>query len=228
MTEIYTLSPDEADSIIDDLLKKYPAGPRGNWTKEDYTVEYDMWSSSAGVYRDVPMPPIPYFGYSVDKLMRVYSYMLSRGGTRQYIGDRFKIGTKAVSRRYNRLEDRVKPAVQKFKRGAEDGTPAIYEVSIPGLHQDIHVIATSTRAAETLAKTVCAGAGVIASDGYYHTVRQSPADHEILRQKRASEISNITNTIKSSQAKIRQIKDKVTKLLDISVVLSEFNLQTDE
>ncbi len=222
-----SFSDSSRDGVVDDLLKRYPAGPAGAWVKGDYSSSWE-WSQAADVYRDTPVPPKAHFGYSPETMMRVY-WGMNKGNVRNYIRERWPdISYKAVSRRENRLLDRVKPGVNIFQRGRgdEEGR-GIWEVRLPEVSIRIHVIASSEESAKIIGRTVAAGAGIVSTgkNDYYafQSSLVNTADVELLKHYREEDIESCRSQLKRTQKAIRKQQREAAALVELSVSLLDFN-----
>ena len=222
----YTSIPDELrDRVVDDLLEKYPKGPRGILRKHHYDVdkEYDY---NVNKYRDYvklrSLPGVsPYFGYDKEFLARIH-WSMNRGDYSTYIRDRWDtIGKRARTRRYNRLNRRIARAFGSWKD--EEGSQAIYSVRLPFISSFIHVIATSETAARQIARTVAAGAGIVSQDDYKFRVNKTCVpDTVTLDWFRDSDTSTVSHAIKSKKSEIERLRDVTGKLVEFSSTLAEF------
>jgi len=212
------LTKKQSDKIVDDLLSRYPAGPKGTIQKHDYEMR-EVWNSSARVYRSTPVPPVEYFGYDVDTLMMV-SWQSNQGELRGYIRERWQtIGSKAVARRYNILAERLTPAVQKFKRTDDRG---IWNVSDHRKDIKIYVIASSKSTSILLAKTMLAGCGMIVSDHDLYSNRVNVACTSTLTYYSERNLANVKRKLKRSKAKIDELKNNVKNLNQLEETLDNF------
>jgi len=212
------LTKKQSDKIVDDLLSRYPSGPKGTIQKHDYTMR-EMWNSSARVYRRTPVPPVEYFGYDVDTLMMVY-WQMNEGDLRGYIRGRWQtIGSKAVARRYNIISERLTPAVQKFKRIDDRG---IWNVSDHRKDIKIYVIASSKSTSILLAKTMLAGCGMIVSDHDLYSNRVNVACTSTLTYYSERNLANVKRKLKRSKAKIDELKNNVKNLNQLEETLDNF------
>ncbi len=105
------------DTVMDDLLKRFPEGKDGKLTKRDYQM-VERWSQSADVSRDTPIlieDNGTVFGWPVEDIVR--SLWRADNNIRHYISRRWPdLTSKAITRRYNRLNDRIQPVVSRFSR----------------------------------------------------------------------------------------------------------------
>ena len=212
------LTRKQCDKIADDLLTRFPAGPKGLLQKHDYKME-EQWNSTARVYRSTPVPPVNYFGYDTDTLMMVY-WQMDEGDLRGYIRSRWPtIGSKAVTRRYNILSERVLPAVQKFKRTDDRG---IWKVTCAHKDISIYVIASSKRTSMLLAKTMIAGCGMIVSDSELYSNRVNVSCTSTLTYYSERNLSNVKRKLKQSKEKIESLKLSVQHLYQLEETLDNF------
>jgi hypothetical protein len=139
------------DSIIDDLLKKRPAGPDGVTLK--YT-EHDKYDYSTDRYRMLQIPDDPSYGYSSKVLFQLS--LRDRGDVEKYVRGRFfpdgYLGRKqsTVTRRTNRIWARINSPVAEIT-GA--GGVGIYEVKTSRYTREVvaYVHALNAAEAQTLA-----------------------------------------------------------------------------
>ena len=219
---IYTIEEKTVDVLIEDLLSKFPKGSKGKLTKDDYSEDY-RWRSSTDRYTNVIFPKDGNnWGWDYETTARSMFWIEQNfGSVRRYLRARDPdAGSKAISRRENRLTDRL------TKRGWErsDG-PAIWQVRL-GHSAELHVITSSERSAVILGKTVAAGAGIV-SDRIWAS-KHSPADMTILNDLRTEQVKRITAKVESNTKRIQELKDSSAALLELCVSLQEFNSHAGE
>lgn len=216
---VYTISNQKVDQVIDDLLLKFPKGEKGKLSKTDYGTEWD-WRPSTSQYTHIITCNEPYWGWSAETLYRVHYKILQGGSLRSFIRSRDEnASSKAISRRENRLQDRLYDAKRNWERSTGD---AIWTVRV-GHGVEVHVISSSEKSAEMLGKTVAAGAGMYASSEKLWTRKAAPADDKILKELRLRQVKSITEAVKRNAEKIEELKRKSASLMEMCVSLQEFN-----
>ena len=227
MSDYTSLSDKKRDTIIDDLLMKFPTGPKGRLKKDDYTMSH-RWVQSSDSYRDVAQPPDdnPYYGYDRETFARLL-WACSKGNLRSYLNDRFtKVGRKAISRRFNRLDDRLRDPAQRWQRD-NDGSAAIWSAKIPQVDVVLYVVSTGEPAAKMVAKTIAAGAGIVVKDvnDYYTGFRCTkvhPVDNVTMAFYREKSLSQVSKEMKSAHETISSYQKRAENLINLSVSLREF------
>ena len=168
------ISDHERDQVVDDLLKRFPQGPHKRLTRDDYEVK-ERWSSFKNCYAKRVESLVPNFGYAPEKIVRVH-WAMNEEKIRFYIRERWPtIGIKAVSRRENRLVERITPIVNEFKGGSGRG---VWKVRF-GEAFGIHVIANTRQSAIFLAKTILAG-NIVPDDDDFYASRVNVDDPKLL------------------------------------------------
>ena len=220
--QTHIISPNRRDAIIDDLLKLHPTGPRGNLVKDDYKRGHQYSSTRRG-YINMTTPnrdgrAYPYFGYDLETLQRVW-YEASNGNYRSYIRSRWgdDIGSKAVSRRENRLRDRLQPAHDAFIR---QNTRGIWECRATyGLK--LFVMAGSQETAILLTKTMLAGCGFTV-DEYVRASLVNVADPKLLANYNNTNMERVANSLKTSINTIEKEKHNVSTYKEMITALEDF------
>ena len=211
------------DKMIDDLLSKFPIGPRGVIDRTQYRKKY-QWSAAKSEYCDLIVPDddkSKYYGYDIEDFVRL-DYAV--GNLRDYIRKRWDdISWRAVTRRYNRLYDRIHPTVRSFKSGEGHG---IWKVDFSDHSLSMFVIAGNGKTAELLGKTMVAGSGLISNRIYRSRV--NVADPELLAHYNNKNFGNVESKLKSSKASLIKLKEKIESLKKLQLSLSDFgSLQPD-
>jgi len=208
------------DSIIDDLLQKRPKGPRGaNLT---YTEE-DKYDYDRDYYRKRQVPSDPAFGYTSEVLFGlglhsardVTHYML-----RRYFPDARHIDTlgrrkSTVTRRSNRIWERIKDHVETVQRTGGSG---IYSVRRSRYSSDVfaYVHALNHEEAQTLADMFLPKAAADREFGItfveYGNADKLRAYNDTIRQKNASMVEQFTRQIAHLKAKMEKIQNLHTTL----------------
>jgi len=219
---IYAIKRETVDAIIADLLKKYPEGADSNLTKDDYHNDW-CWRQSTDRYTNMTKcKDDPNFGWHVETLARA-SFFIDKNfsGLRYYLREIDNTASsKAISRRENRLLDRLLPARRSWTNSSTG--EAIYSIRLA--HGAIvHVISSSDKSAEIMGKTVAAGAGILSSDSRYYAQKVAPADPDMLTQLRMEQVANITKTIQRNRVKVKEIRESSAALTELCVSLQDFN-----
>ena len=202
----------KADFIVDDLLKKYPTGPRGRFTKHDYEPkeEYCRRYNDYKTYYHVVKRHQHWesYGYGDEVLMMVFEIVRKCGGYRPYAKQRWPdAGGTAISRRVNRIEKRVSAAVDRFKKSEGHG---IFEVkNESGI--SIYVIATTKNSAAFLGKTMLASAG-FNNDRYLYAAKITVASSDILRSKMEGAIASAERKMISHRTRIKDSESSISAI----------------
>ncbi len=233
-SDVKLISRKHADKIVDDLLNKYPKGPRNRLSKDDYRDEEKwLWNKRRYVKYtklsvDTPEWRCPEinrasFGYG-DTMLAMVSYHINEaGGMREYLRARDRdCGSRAITRRCNRLERRVGEAKKRFTDAPGRG---IYRVrSSADVH--LYVISNSGDTAKFLAKTMLATSG-IESDNMY-TTKIGVASVEILKKYNDESYKMALRRSKNLQQRIETQKAQIVSLNRLAESLSDFgNIQPD-
>ena len=143
---IYTITREKIDTVIDDLLRKYPKGAKGNLDKSNYETTWD-YRPSTNQYTNIIVCNDRNFGWDPDLLYRVLYHVNQNGSFRSYLRSRDETaGYKAISRRENRLQDRFYEVKRQWERCQDD---AIWSVRVAS-GVEVHVITSSENSAELL------------------------------------------------------------------------------
>jgi|1_EtaG_2_1085319.scaffolds.fasta_scaffold00839_7 hypothetical protein len=207
------ISDHERDQIVDDLLKKFPQGPRKRLTKDDYEVK-ERWSSFKNCYAKIVVPLVSNFGYTQEQIVKVH-WAMDEERIRPYIRERWPtIGVKAVSRRENRLEERIAPIVNSFKGSSGRG---VWNVRF-GETFGLHVIANTRESAIFLAKTILAG-NLIPDDSDFQAVRVNVDDPKLLDHYNTRSLKRIRSRIEivTDRMEINRKKTEGMKKLCLSL-----------
>ena len=122
MTIYYeNLSENNRDAIIDDLLRKRP---RGQLAASMEYHERHAWCSRTGRYRTVVQCGDPNWGYDSMTLYRLQLIGLS--DCRTYVRNRWGCPASTVTRRANRIWDRIQAGVGTVRR---EGAPGFWSVN---------------------------------------------------------------------------------------------------
>ena len=220
--QVHIISPRRRDAIIDDLLKLHPTGPRGNLVKDDYKRGH-QWSSTRSGYVNMTTPlrdgrAWPHYGYDVETLQRVW-HETDQGNYRSYLRTRWgsDIGSKAVSRRENRLRDRLQPAHDAFIR---QNTRGIWECRAAyGLR--LFVMAGSSETAILLTKTMLAGCGFKVDD-YVRANLVNVPDPKLLAHYNNKNMERVASSLKRSIKTIEDEKQNVSTYKEMITALEDF------
>jgi hypothetical protein len=226
MADIKLISRRRCDQIVDDLLNKYPKGPKGLLKKEHYTI-HESWSYRARRYKKyVKLPEDLWcaygnsdsFGYGDELLSMVQYHISNAGGTRSYLEVRdadAKGG--ALTRRSNRIEQRVGTASKRF---IEAGDRGIYKVDNDST-VSLYVIANSDKSAQFLAKTMLATSGIIQKRHMY-TRKIAVASTELLKTYTDMSHKRSLSRAKSLKDEIEKNKVKIIALSHLSEAIKDF------
>ena len=185
-SDVKLISRKQADKIVDDLLNKYPKGPKGLLKKEHYSMgETYCWQNRKYI-KEVVLPEDLWcayknaksFGYGDDVLAMVQYHISEDGGMRTYLRHRDKnCGKVAITRRTNRLDRRVTKTQARFVEAKGRG---IYRVRNSS-DVNLYVISNSLETAKFLAKTMLATSG-IQSTSHMYAKKVTVASTEILKK----------------------------------------------
>ena len=217
----YSITKETVDQVIEDLLRKFPKGQKGLLKKSDYR-EASCWRTSTDRYCMMvqPIPDGVDFGWDPEIVTRAHYWIYQSGGMRDYLRSRDPdAGYKAISRRVNRLDDRIPRSQSAWKKS---NSPAIWNVRI-GYSAELHVISTSQQSAEMLGKTVAAGAGLVGRGDRIWASKEAPADLQILNSLRSTQVNRITRKIEGNTERIKELREQSAALLELCVSLQEFN-----
>ncbi len=221
----YSITKETVDQVIEDLLRKFPKGQKGLLKKSDYR-EASCWRTSTDRYCMMvqPIPDGVDFGWDHDLVYRAYYWISENGGMRDYLRSKDpNAGYKAISRRVNRLDDRIPRSQSAWKKSS---SPAIWNVRI-GYSAELHVISTSQQSAEMLGKTVAAGAGLVGGGDRIWASKEAPADLQVLQHLRSRQVRRITKKIEANTERVNELKEQSAALLELCVSLQEFNSYED-
>ena len=213
-----SMTDTQRDKIVDDLLSKFPSGPRGVLTKDNYDMDM-RHSNAANVYRLTAVCEEKYFGYDEDILMQVF-WRMSEGNIREYIRSRWTdIGSRAISRRYNILSDRLDRAVNRFRRQNARG---IWEVTYYPKNIKLYVMASSSDTSRMLARTMLAGCGIIVEEQRFYSSRVNVDCPSTLKHYTDRNFETVKHSIKHSIEKLEDLKAKIESLNNLKTVLETF------
>jgi len=126
------MSNSPVDNIIDDLLRKRPQGPKGIELCYDTAYKY---SDRRGCYRNVLECSHPSYGYADEDLHKLGLH--TEEACKKYVTNRWFLDLDwserrkkqaTITRRTNRLWDRLSDAVRRVQRA---GAAGIYKISAP-------------------------------------------------------------------------------------------------
>ena len=229
------LSDKSVINIINDLLLKYPKGPHGKIKKDSYTVD-ESWRPSTGHYGNIVRMKNhgdPLFGYDIATLCKVkwaldgnYRYTLRSIASGN-------ITETALSRRTNRLEDRMSQIQRAFDLA---NVPSIYLVKFSNMYSyryrghwadpSVIVVASTDNTAKLLGKTVAAGAGVVVSEDKIVVRRMCVNDEEILNHYRKMYVDKLVDSISKLRHQSEIVKEQIERLMSFSVSMADFNNAT--
>ena len=160
-----------------------------------------------------------YFGYDEDILMQVF-WRMSEGNIREYIRSRWTdIGSRAISRRYNILSDRLDRAVNRFRRQNARG---IWEVTYYPKNIKLYVMASSSDTSRMLARTMLAGCGIIVEEQRFYSSRVNVDCPSTLKHYTDRNFETVKHSIKHSIEKLEDLKAKIESLNNLKTVLETF------
>ena len=231
------LSNEKVIYILNDLLEKYPKGPRRKMKKSDYytTRKYRPSTGHYGsVTVDAVRKPGMLFGYDISTLAK-FAYAID--GNYRYVinaaSGNSLLTAKSVSRRANRLQDRIEEIHSTF---ANSNVRSIYRVTFSDMYgysyrsnwtnPTVMVVASNENAALLLGKTVAAGAGIVLKDEQINVRRVNVADKYIIEQVKLNCMKNITGSLSKLKKDAERIKSQIEHLVNFSVSLSSFNENT--
>ena len=154
------ISAAAARKIIEDMLKKFPKGPNGILTKDDY-YEREEWDPIGEYYRHFVHGPTR-FGYSSEELLATAMAEIGDGARHRFALDSWArtvrflwpdVSKLAVTRRARRLYRRIgQEASTHYRLGTSAG---IYKLAFG--HTDNHMYAWGENAddAKIVAGTMC-------------------------------------------------------------------------
>ena len=231
------LSDQQIVKMIKDLVEKFPKGKSGRYSKNDYSVNRVLRHSTGhwgnNIILNACSKDIEY-GYHISDLKKL-EYAIN-GNYRQCIYTIWpEINRKAITRRSNRLQDRMYIARRRFTNAA---VPSIYEVSFRNLYERnwrsswvnpvVTVVSSSDSTAALLGKTVAAGAGIAIDQSGIDVNRVEVYDKFIMSNRREGCLTNITKAISALQEDGSTIRDQIETLANFAVSLSEFNEHTGD
>ena len=204
------------DSIIDDLLKKRPAGPAGVTLK--YT-EQDKYDYNTNRYRTLQIPDDPSFGYSSKVLFQLS--LRDRGDVEKYVRGRFfpdgYLGRKqsTVTRRTNRIWDRINSHVAEICTAGGVGIYGVKQSRYSGT-VIAYVHALNAEEAQTLADLFLPkrDAHSVFSTQFieYGNADKLRAHNDKIRAANASLVEAYKQSIASAEKKIENLTNLSTTL----------------
>ena len=213
----------ERDNIIDDLLKKYPHGPKG--VSLTYT-HGESWCRERRKYVNVYTPSVPDFGYTDEVLFSLNIH--SRNQALSYIQKRFFAGKNnweigrqksTVTRRANRLWQRLSdPVSQVLQRGAK----GIYKIG--RMHRSSakpmgYVFACSVDEANTVMRTFFPTLDPGAYTAYFVEIGNIEKLHEynkLVQEMFVRKKQDLEKEIKRAEGEIAQL-DAHSEMVDVLV-----------
>jgi|LWDU01.1.fsa_nt_gi hypothetical protein len=231
-TDVKLISRTYSDRIVNDLLKKYPKGPKGLLKKEHYVnhEDYDYRSRRYKKYLTLPeglwctYGNHASFGYEVELLCMVQHHINAAGGTRPYLQriDSDAGGT-AITRRANRIDRRVGKASRRF---LDAGGRGIYRVDNES-SVNLYVIANSDKSAQFLARTMLATSGIIQKRNMY-TRKVAVSSTEILKAFMDKSSKTAMIRVKSYKEEIEKKQARIIALNHLAEAIGDFgNIQSD-
>jgi len=203
------------DTIVDDLLIKRPKGPAGCILTYTLEEKYDYDSRK---YREYSIPNDLTYGYGARVLFKLG--FRSRDDVEKYIRDRFFDGKEGyqlrrkkstVTRRTNRIWDRVRHHVEELQRGGGKGIYQIKETSYTS-RVSAYLHALNPEEAKTLAELFLphpnAGKWNITFVVFGDAIRLHEYNNKIRRQAQRN-----VEKMKASIASATQAIEDVTSLM---------------
>ena len=229
----------ECITIIKDLIQKYPKGPAGKLTKDDYSTHYTYDSCSSN-YRNLTFLTADYessdattnFGYSLDTLMEIAAHPEINPSPRQVLADDEwdwrrvvraiypEISGKAVTSRARRLTRRIaNPASKLWRSGTVAG---VYKVAFEsGTAGAVYAYGQNKQDAAIVAKTMCGFAYENVDPRWINL--QSLRDVSTITELNTQSSNAIQETIDEKLAKIVKIKEQIEGLEAKKGVISTFS-----
>jgi hypothetical protein len=232
MADIKLISRKRADQIVDDLLKKYPKGPKGLLKKDHYTIN-EKWSYRDRRYKKTVHLPeglwCAYgnhesFGYGDELMCMVQYHINDAGGSRSYLKSRDSdAGQRALTRRSNRIDIRVGQASKRFLDSEGRG---VYRVDTDA-HVNLYVIANSNKSAQFLGKTMLATSG-ITQRRHMYTRMIAVASTELLKKYTEKSYKKALYRAKALQDEIENKKAMIVSMNSLAEAINEFgDIQPD-
>ena len=208
-----------AENIANDLLKKYPSGHDGFLKKRNYTTK-EKWCDRYQSYRAfITLEDCSHgnFGYSHEELARV-SFLLS---PRSWVRETFEdISYTAVSRRSNRLEERLSESNSLYMRGKIE-CESIFRCEISNVY--VYINASSEKTAEQIFKTMFCLSLEDEQKIAWRISRVEPFSSYRLSEFKHLSIKNVEEAIASKNRRIEQTKKSLNDLLMLSSTIEMFN-----
>ena len=213
------LTSKRIDSIVDDLLKKRPSGRGG--VDLTYTISRE-WNERTYRYKDIPMPSVKNYGYEDETLFMlgfedlnsIKNYARERWFTSHNIGPQ----KSTITRRSNRLWDRIAPAVRKVRN---EGSRGIYRLTENGYSTPNftgYIFADNLNEAHALVRTFFPSLGESYALKFKEVgdVENLKAYNRATQQGIESKIERIELDITRSQKKISKLKNYASTLQTLS------------
>ena len=238
MSEVKLISRKYADKIVEDLLKKYPKGPKGRLCKDNYSIEENWaWRRRSYVKTVVINESTPEwrcheskrqsFGYGDEILSMVLYHMNKTGGIRCYLRSIDKdCGEAAITRRYNRIDKRIGGAHKRFT-GSDEGR-GVYRVRTSS-EINVYVISNSLSTAKFLGQTMLASSGIGGDVDSYYVSKIAVASPEILKEYNEHSYKSTLRRVSQLSQQIERKKERIISLNHLAQSLADFGtMQSDQ
>jgi len=225
-------------TIIKDLIQKYPKGPTGKLTKDDYSTHYTYDSCSSN-YRNLTFLTADYesddattsFGYSLHTLMEIAAHPEINTAVSALADDEWdwkrivravypEISSKAVTSRARRLTRRIgNPASKLWRSGTVAG---VYKVAFEGgMAGSVYAYGQNKQDAAIVAKTMCGFAYENADPRWINL--ESLRDVSTITELNTKSSDAIQEAIDEKLARVVEIKEQIEGLEAKKGVISTFS-----
>ena len=216
------LTSSQIDNIVDDLLRKRPKGPEG--VSLSYTLSRE-WNDRAYEYKNIPVPSIKNYGYEKETIFMLGFNDLSN--VRRYVRERWFSGMTSyeiarkkstITRRSNRLWDRIQSAVKQISR---EGSRGIYKLTEDRYSSPAftgYIFAGGANEAHALIRTFfpSLGESYVLRFLEIGDVEKLKSYNDTMRQDIESKIKRIEVDIAKGQKKISELKNYASTLQTLS------------
>lgn len=202
------LSDDDRNTIIDNLLKKFPKGPYGS--PLSLSEKYSWCGRNC---RIVVKCDDPYWGYDALTLYRLGLHGQSE--CRNYAADRWNCPRSTATRRANRLWNRIETGVNKIHR---DGAAGLW--SVRRSYEEITRIWANDHAEAIRIATTFFAAVLGIESGRLNVVFAGLGHPTQMLQYDASRTREVTRKIASYKKQIAEFEQKITKAAQDSEMVS--------
>lgn len=229
----------QCETIIKDLIQKYPTGPTGKLTKADYSTHY-TYDNCTGNYRNLTFLTADYesddattnFGYTLHTLMEIAAHPEIKPNHRSALADDEwdykrivrtiypEISCKAVTSRARRLYRRIGAPASRLWRSGE--VAGVYKVAFDsGTAGCVYAYGQNKQDAAIVAKTMC-GFAYGNEDPRWINL-QSLRDVSTITELNTQSSNAIQETIDEKLARIVKIKEQIEDLEAKQGVISTFS-----